>query len=307
MTEEKEDTGTQKGLKPAQVVASALAAVTAAFLGSTLGVAGTVVGAGLASVITTVGSEVYLRSLRKTQEAARRTKGVLVQTADIRVRQETRRIEPPPGRPVNPSVNRLPHPPANPRVNPLLRPNDPRLPSGEAPTVRLPLPGRLQPPVRPPSAEPTVVVERWESAAPKPKGPWWKSRWALVAALSASAFIVGLLVLTGFETVSGHTLSGNPGTTLGRIGGGGGNAPTETPAPSSPSRTRTVTETPSSSPESAPQQTTSRDDSDSSSTPTTTPSRTTTSRSAPSSESPTSSPSAAPTSPLAGPPRRPAG
>ncbi|HEV2780732.1 MAG TPA: hypothetical protein VGX25_15185 [Actinophytocola sp.] len=54
-----------------QVAAGALAAVTAAVLGSTLGVAGTVLGAGIASVVTTVGAALYLRSIRRTTEAVR--------------------------------------------------------------------------------------------------------------------------------------------------------------------------------------------------------------------------------------------
>jgi uncharacterized membrane protein YeaQ/YmgE (transglycosylase-associated protein family) len=57
---DKEDTG---GFA-IQVIAGALAAVTAATLGSTLGIAGTVLGAGIASVISTVGAAVYLRSIR---------------------------------------------------------------------------------------------------------------------------------------------------------------------------------------------------------------------------------------------------
>ncbi|WIY05225.1 hypothetical protein QRX60_15765 [Amycolatopsis mongoliensis] len=60
----------KSGLRIAQVMAAALAAVTAALLGSTLGVAGTVAGAGVASVITTVGGELYLRSLQRTRAAA---------------------------------------------------------------------------------------------------------------------------------------------------------------------------------------------------------------------------------------------
>ncbi|MGW4520444.1 hypothetical protein [Amycolatopsis sp. NPDC004378] len=60
----------KSGLRIAQVLAAALAAVTAALLGSTLGVAGTVAGAGVASVITTVGGEIYLRSLQRTKDAA---------------------------------------------------------------------------------------------------------------------------------------------------------------------------------------------------------------------------------------------
>lgn len=60
----------KKGLRPASVAAAALAAVTAALLGSKLGVAGTVLGAGLASIITSVGGELYLRSLHRTRDAA---------------------------------------------------------------------------------------------------------------------------------------------------------------------------------------------------------------------------------------------
>lgn len=65
-------------IRPAQVVAAGLAALTAAFLGSTLGVYGTVIGAGVVSVLTTVGSEFYLRSLERTAQAARRSREAAV-------------------------------------------------------------------------------------------------------------------------------------------------------------------------------------------------------------------------------------
>src|SRR5262245_47777713 len=127
---EKEGAGEKRTFKPAQMIASALAAVTAAFLGSTLGVEGTVLGAGRAGVRTTVGSEVYLRSLRRTRAAARKTKEVLA-PADTRLRQETRLVEPPPKGPANPLIRPNPAMPANPLIrpnpampaNPLARPN----------------------------------------------------------------------------------------------------------------------------------------------------------------------------------------
>jgi hypothetical protein len=53
-------------IKPTQVLATALAAVTAAFLGSRLGVAGTVTGAGVASVVSTLGGALYQSSLDHT-------------------------------------------------------------------------------------------------------------------------------------------------------------------------------------------------------------------------------------------------
>jgi hypothetical protein len=64
----KEDT---ERVRFSQVLAGALAAVTAALLGSTMGVAGTVAGAGLASVISTVGGALYLRSIQRTKEGVR--------------------------------------------------------------------------------------------------------------------------------------------------------------------------------------------------------------------------------------------
>lgn len=50
-----------------QVVGSALAAMTAAALGSRLGLAGTVAGAAMASVIAAVGGSIYTSSLRRTR------------------------------------------------------------------------------------------------------------------------------------------------------------------------------------------------------------------------------------------------
>lgn len=50
-----------------QVCGASLAAVTAAFLGSRIGVAGTVLGAGVASVVSTVGAKVYTESLHRAR------------------------------------------------------------------------------------------------------------------------------------------------------------------------------------------------------------------------------------------------
>ena len=65
---EKTDTD---NIRTSQVLAGALAAVTAALLGSTMGVAGTVVGAGLASIVSTVGGALYLRSIQRTRDGVR--------------------------------------------------------------------------------------------------------------------------------------------------------------------------------------------------------------------------------------------
>jgi hypothetical protein len=54
-----------------QLLATALAAVTAAFLGSFIGTAGTIVGAGLASVVTTASGALYQHSLDRTRSRLR--------------------------------------------------------------------------------------------------------------------------------------------------------------------------------------------------------------------------------------------
>ncbi|MGH4017084.1 MAG: hypothetical protein ACRDSL_24790 [Pseudonocardiaceae bacterium] len=66
-----DDTTRKIDLNLTQVAAAALAAVTAAVLGSRLGAAGTLIGAGGASVITTVGTAVYRASLERSRERVR--------------------------------------------------------------------------------------------------------------------------------------------------------------------------------------------------------------------------------------------
>jgi hypothetical protein len=58
-------------LSPSQVVGGALAAMTAAALGSRLGAAGTIIGAAAASVIAAVSGALYTASLRHTHEKVR--------------------------------------------------------------------------------------------------------------------------------------------------------------------------------------------------------------------------------------------
>jgi hypothetical protein len=60
------------GLSPAQVAGSALAAVSSAVVASTAGTAGTLIGAGVGSVIATVGAAIYTWWLRRTHETAKR-------------------------------------------------------------------------------------------------------------------------------------------------------------------------------------------------------------------------------------------
>jgi hypothetical protein len=65
---DKKSKGSGLDLSPAQVVGGALAAMTAAALGSQLSVVGTVVGAALASIIAAVAGSLYTASLRRTHD-----------------------------------------------------------------------------------------------------------------------------------------------------------------------------------------------------------------------------------------------
>ncbi|MEW2503494.1 hypothetical protein AB0878_23780 [Amycolatopsis sp. NPDC047767] len=184
MSQQQEKTseqGEKKSFRPAQVVATALAAVTAALLGSTLGVAGTVVGAGVASVITTVGAELYLRSLQRTREAALKARAALV-TAGQRKGSKS-------------GLSPVDDPAQMPTV---LLPLDP----SEMPTVRI---SKLTGPQQP---------EPEESFGDKLR----KLRWPIIIGTSVVATAIAIAVAVGAELAlhgkvgSGVFTHGNPGT-----------------------------------------------------------------------------------------------
>jgi hypothetical protein len=78
-------------ISPAQVAGSALAAVSAAFVASFLGVGGTVLGAALGSVVATIGGAVYSHSFRQAGEKLGETRVVTVVT-----RQRNGAVDPDP-------------------------------------------------------------------------------------------------------------------------------------------------------------------------------------------------------------------
>src|SRR4051794_7745350 len=79
-------------LSAAQVAASALAAVSSAVVASFFGVAGTLIGAALASVITTVCASLYATSLKKTNERLRKVLTAGQPRPDRRARAGTRAL-----------------------------------------------------------------------------------------------------------------------------------------------------------------------------------------------------------------------
>lgn len=94
-------------LSSVQIVASALAAVTATIAGSFLGVNGTVIGAAVASVLTVTANAIYTHSLRRTGERVRtaprgwRRFGVATTALFVSVLAVVTTIEVASGRPVS--------------------------------------------------------------------------------------------------------------------------------------------------------------------------------------------------------------
>jgi hypothetical protein len=187
-----------------QVLAGALAAVTAAVVGSTLGVAGTVIGAAIGSVIATVGSTVYAHWLQRTSHHVR---AVVRRPDDV-----------PSAPPLTPSVARPFAPPAS-------------AGSTETPMERT-----------------DELAAQWSGwtvpsrTAHAPARPQRRLvRWALVAAASVVAFVLGMGAITVFESLAGEPVSSlttgqqGHGTTLGgSTRGDSGNPPPASPPSSTP-------------------------------------------------------------------------
>lgn len=167
-----------------QILGGALAAATASFLGSRLGVAGTIFGAALGSVIAAVASTLYVGSLQVTKTKVRK---LWVRNAEGELTEVTE---------VGPEEN----------------------------------------------------VESDDAPATKLRRRWLAGGAVVAAVLSALAmFVVAMVLITGAEFGTGHTVDGRTGTTIGNIG-----KPSASPEPSpsasataSPSASATPTPTPS--------------------------------------------------------------
>ncbi|WP_263250627.1 hypothetical protein [Saccharopolyspora rosea] len=228
---EEEDTDKRKkvDVKPSQVVGGALASVTAAFLGSQLGVAGTIVGAGLTSVVITVGGALYQRSLENAKEKAllaaakaavkrpRRTAALPQQPGTI-ARPDTARSEA-----TGAEETRVAAAPGEEPTRQLRPASGSRMhwPGGEqvvdADATRL-----VDQPTALVDAEGETRKIAWQGPADDdaehpPVRRSRRVRWAMVGATSAMAFVLAMIVITGFEGVTGRPLSGGgSGTTIGQ-------------------------------------------------------------------------------------------
>ncbi len=232
-------------LSATQVTGGALASVTAAFLGSYLGVAGTVFGAGLTSVVITVGGALYQRSLETTKQKLEVTKdkaNVVVARAGIKkttaIRQHATASAPAsrPAPPVDEATRRLQAPgmhwPGGEQVD-----RDPdatrRLDPAEARTRMLNwavTSGGTAAADGSATSDGSVTSDDTGAASTAPRGR--RLRWGVVAATSALIFGLGMLLITGFEGLLGKPLSGGDGgTTISEVFTPAANRDTGDPAP----------------------------------------------------------------------------
>ena len=229
--------GEQAGINWVQVVAAALAAMSSAVLLSTIGVAGTIIGAAAGSVIASVGGAFYSRGIAASKQQ------VAAQAAALRRAARARQTGPE-GTAVIPTV---------------LGDPDPDLPGadGAAETQAEGVAGGAgvaddvdEDP--PDTGQDGDALFHAEAGKPLP--------WKRIALVAAALFVVVMVAITAFELGAGRSVSQMTG---GTTDGGGTTVfgekkhPTPTPTPTTPteSGTGTPTSTPTSqtpSPSSSP-------------------------------------------------------
>jgi len=238
-------------LNPTQVVAGGLASVTAAVAASKLGVGGTLVGAGVGSVVATVGGAVYEHYLDRTRHQVR--------SVVLRRPGEN-------GRPVDEHAAGVAVPVAvdpTQELTPSSLPPSLSVPAESVPAESVPaesVPAVPAESVAAESAE-SVAAEsapEWVPAdtrgAPgdsQPTWAWLRSRRLALGVSALAGFGIALGALTGFEAATGKSVSATvngtdeTGTSVGRVFGGGTSEETTEPTTTpSPSATTSVEPTP---------------------------------------------------------------
>jgi hypothetical protein len=177
------------------VIAGAGAAATSAVLGSFFGALGTVAGAAIGAIASTMATSLYEHSLNRTQDtvAALRSR----RRASAAAAEDT--VPMPRIPPAGTAQGDQP--------TELLRPADPAstgLGSSDAPTAQVGSGGG-----------PTSRIGAGGTTSPElpPRRPW--GRWIGATAI---VFVLGLMVVTGLELLKGSTLiKGETGTSVGRV------------------------------------------------------------------------------------------
>ncbi len=185
------------GLSAAQVMGSALAAMSGAFFASWLGTTGTLIGAAVGSVIATVGSAIYAHSLRRTGAAVKRTASQVRATSLL--------------------TGAIPQPDAGTaQTGPVPDPNAPE-PGGQQP-----VPEHARRPAEAPSAEvPPTKQGRFTRLRERIRVGSRDLPWPKVALASVAVLVVALAGITLVESLTGQPLasllgrSDSTGTTVG--------------------------------------------------------------------------------------------
>lgn len=194
-----------------RLAAGALAAVTAAALCSRLGVAGTLVGTGVISLVSGAASVIYQRSLERTRTVVSSTRQKITDNGLSMTR-----------------VLRVDRSPADDEPGPADQPTEQFSVAPEESDVQ------------PEQTGPRGV---WASLRSYLHSP--RRRWVIAGAGALLTFVVALGAVAGLELLRGESLSGQAhGTTVGAIFGGGG-ASHNQPAPAHPAPTTSSSTTPS--------------------------------------------------------------
>ncbi|WP_405717021.1 hypothetical protein [Streptomyces sp. NBC_00046] len=220
-----------------QVAGSAVAAVAAAVAASQLGVYGTILGAGVMSVVATCGGSVFQHFFRRTGEQIREVT-VQVKHPDREVTVHTRETS---GVRATKGTRRSPAGTAGAADATTV------LPAMDATTVlrradaTVPPPAPGEDPDRTRVLRPLDATQLLTTAHPEPDEEFSEASthgtrirgWKRSALGAAVVFVLTMAGITTYELVSGNDLSGGQGTTVGSVvRGGERNSGSDDPAPS---------------------------------------------------------------------------
>jgi hypothetical protein len=251
--------GRRMELSATQLTASVLAAVTAAVAASYLGVAGTIIGAGVVSFATTAGTAIYRHYLARTEERLRAAASQLPH-GNVRVGSHRRAESESPAQAPAPEKASVPSRQASGNLDPgpaaSAAARDGNLPGtwAEALAGAPRGSGEKAAPAEPPGPAATNGGTVQHAAA-KPGRP----RWVAWVGLAAAVFLLTMAAITVFEVATGRPLSATvwnehgSGTTIGDVvTGHTGSGPATTRPASHPSERATAPATPSVTPSTTP-------------------------------------------------------
>ncbi len=213
-----------------------------------MGVYGTIIGVGVMSIFTTVGTDIYLRSLHRTRRIAERSwvrtvklpgSQATADTAELSSASDTAELSPASDTVELssasdtvelPNVSEAADQPEMAEVSHRHGTADQagngRRLTSDQPTVAFPGPSVAADEhdadataTLPPETDGDDGGPEGDRAASPGPSRWTPARIAFVAAAAVASFVIALLIITGIESVSGSSLSGQGRTTIGELGG----------------------------------------------------------------------------------------